>query len=87
MKLILTYGNFNPKKNDIMESYRFVYQINMFNGRWLVTVALQYLFLIPPLRELTVFRALRAGLRAGYRGSFWITEERCDAKTETSGRS
>ena len=35
---MLSDGHFTFKNNDILESDRFLYRINMFNGRWLVTV-------------------------------------------------
>ena len=35
---ILSDGHFTFKNNDILESDRFLYRINIFNGRWLVTV-------------------------------------------------
>ena len=36
--MILYDGHFTFKNNDILESDRFLYRINIFNGRWLVTV-------------------------------------------------
>ena len=46
--MILSDGHFTFKNNDILESDRFLYRINIFNGRWLVTVfiALKYLYIV-----------------------------------------